>query len=570
MATYPSPTLQDLTVNGAASLANVSSAEATITGGTIDGVTIGATTAAAATVTDLTASGTVSGTGITNLLSSYPTSATLSASGGSALVGFQQLGTGAALRTVSAKEQDTLAAVDFTGVDPTGGTDSTTGLQNAINEAIATGKRLDMDGGTYLVSAALAATGPVSISGSGKYTTIIKTNQANASIFTFSGLTFDLSDMQLSGPSTGATSGNLITTSNASADNSESIRNVSFNNYWTGISAAGNAGHYSGLDFLNPASTSSVGIYVNGYNGGLALDNIFMYVPTVTPTAGVQIVKCGALQISDSNIIKQGHNLLINPATGQSVFSVQASNCYFDSAQVNNVYIDTSGGGTASRLFFSQCETSSATSHGFFIYGTAGDIDGVLIVSGQANGCGGDGLLIEGTNVKNIDVIGGEYCGNAQSGVDIEAGASNVRVTGVFAGSGYGFGGNVDGFYNGSSGTGIVFRGCTGSGNTSNQFVAGNASIIFCTGYNQTNDIPLSGGTLIQHGTFTSSATTGNPVAVTFPTAFPTGCLAVIPTSQGYTGSTNAATWVDTLTASGFNGHCSITNVTVAYIALGY
>jgi hypothetical protein len=46
---------------------------------------------------------------------------------------FTQSGTGAATRTVDARLKDTVHAADFSGVDPTGATDSRAGLQNALD-----------------------------------------------------------------------------------------------------------------------------------------------------------------------------------------------------------------------------------------------------------------------------------------------------------------------------------------------------------------------------------------------------------------------------------------------------
>jgi hypothetical protein len=153
MATYPSPTLDNLTVQGAASLgssatitggtidgtpigsttpaavkattinssgaatlASVSSADAKITGGTIDGTVIGGSTPAAATVTNLTASGTVSGAGVTTLLAPYTLSADLAStvSGkGADLIGYSYPATGASGQTVQQRLQQTVYATDF-------------------------------------------------------------------------------------------------------------------------------------------------------------------------------------------------------------------------------------------------------------------------------------------------------------------------------------------------------------------------------------------------------------------------------------------------------------------------
>lgn len=181
MPNYPSPTLQNLTVNGsadlitatisggsvdgttvgattpasvkattlqttgAATLASVTSASATLTGGSIDGMVIGGTTPADATVSNLTASGTISGAGATALLAPYETSAHASstyaalsnlagnaAGQGADLVGFLQAGTGATGRVSQDKIREIQVSVTDFGADPTGVADSTT----AFNEAV--------------------------------------------------------------------------------------------------------------------------------------------------------------------------------------------------------------------------------------------------------------------------------------------------------------------------------------------------------------------------------------------------------------------------------------------------
>ncbi len=56
----------------------------------------------------------------------------LAASAGSSLIGFIQAGIGAILRTVQDKLRETISITDYAGVDATGATDSTAGIQAAI------------------------------------------------------------------------------------------------------------------------------------------------------------------------------------------------------------------------------------------------------------------------------------------------------------------------------------------------------------------------------------------------------------------------------------------------------
>ena len=79
--------------------------------------------------------------------------AAFAASSGSSLVGFIQAGTGAVARTVQTKARDWVDVRDFSGVDPTGIADSTSGIINAL----ATGKAVNFGGSenTYLISGSL-------------------------------------------------------------------------------------------------------------------------------------------------------------------------------------------------------------------------------------------------------------------------------------------------------------------------------------------------------------------------------------------------------------------------------
>ncbi|OYV26114.1 MAG: hypothetical protein B7W98_03360, partial [Parcubacteria group bacterium 20-58-5] len=62
----------------------------------------------------------------------YVSSATLAASGGAALVGYSQGTSGSVLRTQASKNQESVSVLDF-GADPTGATDSTAAIQDALN-----------------------------------------------------------------------------------------------------------------------------------------------------------------------------------------------------------------------------------------------------------------------------------------------------------------------------------------------------------------------------------------------------------------------------------------------------
>lgn len=79
----------------------------------------------------------------------------------------------------------------------------------------------------------------------------------------------------------------------------------------------------------------------------------------------------------------------------------------------------------------------------------------------------------------------------------------------------------------------------------------------------------LPNGMLIQWGTFNTSGTAGNAVAVTFDITFPNAVLSLALAPFGTTSTTFSA-WYDTLAATGFNGHGNNLAAPVRYIAIGF
>lgn len=79
----------------------------------------------------------------------------------------------------------------------------------------------------------------------------------------------------------------------------------------------------------------------------------------------------------------------------------------------------------------------------------------------------------------------------------------------------------------------------------------------------------LPSGLIIQWGNWTANASAGAATAVTFPMTFPSAVYSVT-LSANYTSTVTTTAWKDTLTTSGFNGHCSgVTGDSIHYIAIG-
>jgi hypothetical protein len=94
----------------------------------------------------------------------------LAGSTGSSSIGFIQSGTGAVARTLQAKNRDTVNAKDFGAVGD-GVADDT----EAILAAIATGKNVKLNAGTFLTSSIVITTpNGINLTGEGRYLTVLK------------------------------------------------------------------------------------------------------------------------------------------------------------------------------------------------------------------------------------------------------------------------------------------------------------------------------------------------------------------------------------------------------------
>ncbi len=317
-----------------------------------------------------------------------------------------------------------------------GVTDDTVAIQKAVAQAAAEGNKLIFPAGRFLVSSPISgnfAGRGVWLAGAGQDVTFLVSTQPDASIFSFSGNALTLSDMTLMG-SKAARSGSLVTTRCAT----ENITRCMFSTYFNGIMALGNVGLIRDCSWQEPQSSDSNGVIVDGYAGGLAMDYIVMYVPQITPHSGIQVQHCGALQISNGNIMKQNHDLLITPSRGQGVFSVNAINTFFDTA-TTGIHIAPQGG-AVSRCSFTQCWASSHSKNGIYIGGT-GLIDGIQFIGLQVNFCKENGLSINAP-AKNIMVEGGQGVQNKMAAINIGDNVTGVMVNHFFGGSGFGGGGN--------------------------------------------------------------------------------------------------------------------------------
>ncbi len=111
-----------------------------------------------------------------NAALSYPTNTlpnSLAASTGSSLIGYKSTLSNSVLRTQASKDSDWISVLDF-GADPTGVTDSTTSIQNALNN----GGNIYVPAGTYKVGPLTMAVAGTTLEGAGNGITIFNSTKA--------------------------------------------------------------------------------------------------------------------------------------------------------------------------------------------------------------------------------------------------------------------------------------------------------------------------------------------------------------------------------------------------------
>lgn len=113
---------------------------------------------------------------------------TLTAAGGSDIVGFQQAGAGSVVRTAQDKLREWVSVKDF-GAIGDGVTDDTAAIQAAVNAAKAAGgATVHIPAGTYVTSSTITINGSgVNIRGDGMWNTIITRSTDHGNTFFFTG-----------------------------------------------------------------------------------------------------------------------------------------------------------------------------------------------------------------------------------------------------------------------------------------------------------------------------------------------------------------------------------------------
>jgi hypothetical protein len=371
----------------------------------------------------------------------------LAASSGSSLVGHIASGAGAVARTVQSKARDIVSVFDFlTDAQRADVTAKTRTLSVATEMAAclsavqaAGGGAVWMPPGAYLAPTINTASGnSVRIIGSGNQNTVIWTNSATASILDLAAWNSSIEHVGFNSSVT-RTAGNYVTLTGAFT----SAVHCEFRNDFTGVYMIGVNAKVLHCVFRNGAENGSRIVVDGGDTTQLIHGTLMAAQLAPFPFAGIRVKNSSALTISDTSIIAQGNDLLINPASGEFCFSLYASNCFFDTA-TRGVYIIPSGTGVVQRLEFVNCWATSHTGDGFRVLKSGSfDITGVHLLNCQIHLNGGNGVNLASSGISDFRMLGGRASQNASNGIYIENGVGNFSICGVTAGASDGLSGNT-------------------------------------------------------------------------------------------------------------------------------
>jgi hypothetical protein len=374
--------------------------------------------------------------------------------------------TGGVAYPVCEKLEQTVSVKDFGAVGD-GVSDDTAAILTAISAS--SGKQLVMPAGTYLVSSEIAISVQCSIEGQNPFATIIRTNNPTANIFKCTS-----GNVQISGIGFESS----VTRSGGSYLDTNSQSNVSLTNFkmtgaYRGVTINGgaiinisSAGKIA--DIRETIATTGRGIYITGTCFAVSLFGIVMDSSGVQPEAGIYIDSSADVTMNTCNIIRQRIGMLIVPSTGQTVDTVWATNCYFDTS-TGGVQIAPTNNGNVKNIKFNACWLASHTGNGIDITGSASaTISGVHLIDCECKVNGLAGLSVSnGVGLRDVQVIGGLY-GNNASGISFATAVTEFVIMGATLGRGGGV--------NGNSVWGAVFNGAVSNCVITNNVAIGNGS----------------------------------------------------------------------------------------------
>lgn len=284
--------------------------------------------------------------------------------------------------------------VNELGADPTGNVDATSIITAWL--ATVTSATLFLPPNCRVrVDGPVAWNKECNFIGGERRTSILSSGNATNNMFNVSsdGVTFE--NLRFSAGAAGVDNAALRTAGYAlffdSTSDSSGARRCDILFQWSGVHSSGS------LQYMEDLNIREYGN--NAINGNcILIDGIGdRYIRRITtdngsnPTgfAGVRVQTCASLVISDCNIIHAGNALELSPGAGQTVPSVEAVNCFFDTS-VNGLAVIPTGTGVVARSKFTNCWFGTHTTTGILLTNPGGatpSFEGLQFVNCEIYGC---------------------------------------------------------------------------------------------------------------------------------------------------------------------------------------
>jgi hypothetical protein len=320
-----------------------------------------------------------------------------------------------------------------------GSADDTAAINAAFAAMPTAGGVLYFPAGTYKVTAALTPWSKVmTVMGDGWNASNIATNSSVLDVVTVTN-SVHITNLRFA-PSVARTAGNEI---KITTGQQVAIDNCIFAGAFCDIDMEGTVGQVwiDTCIFLYETPATGIGVLVNTNGSSIVIENCLFDAPVgAQPKAGVQINQCGDVTLHALQIIHHGQNLLITPTTGQFATAVYVTNCMFDTG-TTGVTIQPTGSGQVYRCNFIGCWFASSAAQGIrIIGGGATTVNGIDFIDCQCIVNGSHGVQVD-AGALNIRFIGGQFAQNTGDGLQFNT--TDFAVIGVRSGNTMAAGGNT-------------------------------------------------------------------------------------------------------------------------------
>jgi Pectate lyase superfamily protein len=369
-------------------------------------------------------------------------------------------------RLISSKLADIVSAIDA-GCDPTGGTDSSSALNDAVSYCISSGRKLFVPAGTYLLGSQIAGTGSLHMIGEGANRTVFKSSTNQGFQFTIPDQfhSVQLSDFTLLGGAAGTGNSGIKLLSSASSipdpANTEQSYLANINIY--GSDGMGNSNYFpcaaeieyvSNVNLFNVMSTGTsarqgTGLLIHGnsslapnvYNlTGCTFNFLNVGVEYGNYVQGVTLTQCNLTGCNYGLDTASGLSVLVQLGINNSQFNCVIAGVNLNTAipdftfNGNTVFIPGPSSGVSIGVNMVNAHRYSILGNSFSGYDTTANSLGIVVGTNLAKG------IITG---NSFDTLGyGTVLQSTSSGNNVQSNAYTSVTTPVSnSGSGNTIGG---------------------------------------------------------------------------------------------------------------------------------